>query len=229
MFTNLSGMLGPTMTGDEKKVPHEPLNAALFLAIGHFCARYQLTGTLPAGVSLVGPTTSNNALRLFGAIFYRHGTVGSPVTPTTRPQRRNHKHMYYIYMAFGFNASVTDGTNFANLVAGGRWTKQTISDTDMTTIDTIPTVRRIDDPASVTLSATADVSYIQGYNAIIGGFPPNDACTAANDILDTTKSEIDAVEMTCEYRIAATPYGVPAAVPNSTGTDSLENWVPIKF
>jgi hypothetical protein len=227
-FTSLSDMLTSAITADEKLIPKQPLNASLFLGLATVTARYSINAlSLPPGVSQVNPGTTQNALRLRCSLYYQHGTVGTPVTPTTRQQRRVDRHRFYIFMEAAFAAQMTNGTDSASVVAGGRWGVTTISLSDMTTIDAIATIARAGDVESTDLDVSR--STLQGYSAIIGGFPPHTAYDAIVAIEATTQAELAALTMEAKYKMAAVLAGVDSSVPNSTGTNSLEDWVPILF
>jgi hypothetical protein len=227
-FTSLSDMLTATITANEKLVPKRPLNASLFLGLGTITARYSIdASSLPAGISQINPGTTDNALRLRCSLYYQHGSVGSPVTPTTRQERRNNKHMFYIFMETAFRSVVTNGVSSANVTAGGRWGLNTITLSDMTTIDAIATIARAGDVDSTDLDVSR--STLQGYSSIIGGFPPNTAYDAVVAIESATQTELAALTMQAKYKMAAVLAGVGSSVLNSTGTDSLEDWVPILF
>jgi len=149
------------------------------------------------------------------------------VTPTTRQERRNNKHLFYIFMETAFRSVVTNGVDSASVTASGRWGLNTITLSDMTTIDAIATIARAGDIDSTDLDVSR--STLQGYGSIIGGFPPNTAYDAVVAIESTTQTELAALTMEAKYKMAAVLAGVGSSVLNSTGTDSLEDWVPLLF
>jgi hypothetical protein len=228
MFTNLADMLTSTMTAAERQVPERPLNAGIFLGVATITGRYPLkAASLPAGITQINPGTADNLLRLRCSFYHRYGTVGSPIDPTTRPERRVHLHRYYIFIETTVRAVLTNGTSTASVTASGRWGTNTPGLSDLTTIGAVPTIARLSDSASV--NATATRSTLQGYFAVIGGFPPNTAYDAAVALEATTQTELAALTMTAVYKLGAVLAAVKSSVVNSTGTNSLESWSPLLF
>lgn len=154
-----------------------------------------------------------------------------PVLPNTRAQRRNKNHKYYLSAQLGFSLRMFNDPFFPTidhaLGASGRWSS-TLSPTvaDFAETDPIPTVHRRGHKRYAEHSFSGGPSDLAGYSSSVSGFGSNFIRDHLLSMKTTLDSELAAIDVGMTFRIAAVPYGVPAAIPNSTGANSLENWMP---
>jgi len=213
-FDDLTGMLKPGMTANEKKTP-----------VDGYALWYELTDLTPAAIAPWTIGTTNKYLRL---IIRPHFQSISAVSPNTRPQRRIHTHAYAIFANYLAFLTATDGGFGSYTVSvSGTWKAIPSSSGDYTIVDAaIPTVRKCCDPSHVELTATySSTSPSSGTS----GSGPSAVTTYMDGLASTVASELSTAVIAPVFRMAAAPYGVAHSVENSNGADSLENWVPVKF
>jgi hypothetical protein len=213
-FTDLTDMLTPSITSDERKVPVNGIRAV-----------FKVKATsIPSGW-----TVSLNTKDLLIGFYYWTRTA-DPTSPNTRPQRRNAQHKYAITANIGAGFSMTNGTFNHTFSLGGRWqTFNSPTTGQFTTTDEIPTITRMGQNRYNEHSISRGSADLSSYSSTVSGFSSNvvrDHLVAMQTTLD---AEIAAATVGIAYRIAAVLYGVSTAVTNSTGSESLENWVPITF
>jgi len=207
------GTLGEMLTTNIT-VPETKINV-----VG-FSARYPLRSTsIPAGWTAGGPVT-------FG---WRYWPTGADFgIPTQRPQHRTSKFAYMITMTTSALVTFSNGTFTHTLSMDGRWTLTTPSTgSDYTISEPLPTLRRQGLNTSVAHSLTS--STLLAYSSSVSGFGSNVVRDYVLGIQATLDTEIAAATSGVVFRVAAVPFGVPAVVPNSSGVNSLEEWLVAEF
>jgi len=212
--TGLSEMLTSEITSVERGVPANAIRARHLVK----------AASIPSGFSVIGVYSPFS-------LTFRYWTQDAvPTTPNTRPQRRNAQHKWYIVAQVTAFVTMTNGTFTHTLSAGGRWgTTTSPTSGDFETSAEIPTITRMERDRYALHSISRGPSDLAGYSSSVSGFSSNVVRNHLLSMQTTLDSEIAAATVEIAYRIAAVLYGVSTAVTNSTGTESLENWVPIQF
>jgi hypothetical protein len=210
----LTDMLTTEITSVERGIPRNAIRSRFLVK----------AASVPGGWTVGGEYTNVQTT------FTYWVQTSTPVVPTTRPQRRNNQHQWAITSQLGASLVLSNGTFTHTLSAGGNWggfTSPTTSDFEID--DTIPTITRMGQDHYHEHTITRGPADLSGYASSVSGFGSNVVRDHLLAMQSTLDAEFAAATISITYRIAAVLYGVPAAVPNSTGTESLENWVPIKF
>lgn len=216
MFSHVGDMLSGTMNATERQLPKNLTDAT-------FYARYPYnTANLPPGVTLVAADLSRI---VFTYQYYFRNVVAAE--PNTRPERRVNAHAYFIRISIGASLWVTNGVN--NHVLGMTWsygpTAPAIS--DFTTSGPLPTLTRAGDADEAIHTRT--VTTPTNTTSAISGFGSNTARDYLVAVESTLATEVPLFTISCTYHAAAVLAGVASTVTNSTGTNSLEDWVPVLF
>jgi hypothetical protein len=214
-FANgLSDMLTTEITSAERGVPANLLRARFDVK----------AASIPSGWSV------SSGYAPFAITFKYWTQTATPTTPTTRPQRRTTKHSYAITAQVVAFLTMSNGTFSHTLSLGGNWGGFTSPTTgQFTATDDIPSITRMARDRYSEHSIARGSANLSSYSSSVSGFGSNVVRDHLLAMQTTIDSEIAAATVEVAYRIAAVSYGVPAAVTNSTGSNSLENWVPITF
>lgn len=172
--------------------------------------------------------------------YYHHVFSDSPFSPNyvnTRPQRRNSKHKYCItaYFTHGIGGIIraqdalwSSGSPFGSrfdISLSGYWGPTSFYPDESDFVETcvLPTLTRCDDCPYQEDTATYNVSDITYYTDSITSF--GTVPTVVSDYMtvlhDTLKSELEALELSIKWRIAALPHFVPTSVYNSSILSSI--------
>jgi|JI10StandDraft_1071094.scaffolds.fasta_scaffold404715_2 hypothetical protein len=213
-FADLTDMLTSSITSVERGIPANSIRARFDVK----------AASIPGGWSV------SSGYSPFFITFKYWTQTATPTTPTTRPQRRNNSHAYAITAQVGGLFTMTNGTFSHTLTVGGNWGGFTSPTTgQFTTTDEVPTITRMGQNRYNEHAISRGSADLSSYSSTVSGFSSNvvrDHLVAMQTTLD---AEIAAATVGIAYRIAAVLYGVSTAVTNSTGSESLENWVPITF
>jgi hypothetical protein len=175
-------------------------------------------------------------------IRYHNETLsgpGSPIYPTTRPQRRNSTHAWYIAIQSRFTLS-------ADRFMTGRYIRSyrahwNVNDDTLGNGPPLATDYTLDDCPLPTLQCGGDCDHYREHtvtrstatevlNSTVtqGTAPPSTVSDAVNAAATATIAEIQALTMEVAWRVAALPYGMSVDIPNfpyvrdgsTTGTPS---------
>jgi hypothetical protein len=215
-LTDVTDMLTSAPDANERKVPKQGFGPLCFI-----------TDTTPAAIS---PWTIT--LGYVGITFQVYvATVVGSNAPNTRQDRRVFENRYVIGSGVGSLIIASDGMG-NQYTANTAYTWQ-VAPTSSTAIistveDAVPTAYASGDADYQTLTASYSGATAATFNTSIGIIPIGVA-TYVDGLTATLRTEIDAATVGATYRMAAIPAGVPSGTTNSTGTDSLEDWVPILY
>jgi hypothetical protein len=216
MFTHVGDMLTGTMNATEQSLPKNFTYAT-------FYARYPYKiANLPAGVTLLA--TDLAQLNFIYQYYFRTST---PTEPNTRQERRVARHDYYIRIGIGVALWVTNGVNTHNLSAEWNYGPSNPALGDFVQDCPLPTLSRCgdcDEAIHTKASSTPTLAF-----STVSGFGSNSARNYLVTVESTLATEVAALSVSCTYHAAAVLAGVKSTVTNSTGTNSLADWVPILF
>lgn len=209
-LTGVQDMLTSAPTASERKVPR-----------AGFEARYEITDTTPAAIAPW--VISVGFVRIiFGA--FPSGPFGG-AAPTTRQERRVSQNKYTLVLRC--TSEITASYLGSSYRAGTFCIWQDhFFPSIYTTLAAVPTSGKSTD--------NDHQEYTHSYNSTtLGpttvntptGIVPINVGTYVDGLTATLRSELSAATVGATYRIAAIPAGVPNTVTNSTGTNSLEDWV----
>jgi len=210
-LTGVQDMLTSAPTASEREVPK-----------AGFTAWYQIADTTPAAIAPWTITT--------GYVRIAFGAFPSPpfggAAPTTRQERRVHENQYALAVTCTSDIIASNGGSSYRAETFCIWNSASFSPGDYTTLSAVPT--------SSTSSDNDHQEYSRSYTATeIGpttantpvGLVPIGVGTYVDGLTATLRSELSSATVGATYRIAAIPAGVPSTTTNSTGTNSLEDWV----
>jgi hypothetical protein len=215
-LTDVTDMLTSAPDANERKVPKQG-----------FGPLYFITDSTPAAIS---PWTIT--LGYVGIAFQAWvSTVVGNNAPNTRQDRRVFENRYVISASASSLIVASDG--MGSQYTGSTSVTWQVSPTSLTSIIStvaaaIPTSYQSGDADYQTLTASYSSGTSATSNTAIGTVPIN-VGTYVDGLTSTLRTEIDAATVGATYRMAAIPAGVPSGTTNSTGTDSLEDWVPILY
>jgi len=215
-LTDVTDMLTSAPDANERKVPKQGFGPLCFI-----------TDTTPAAIS---PWTIT--LGYVGIAFNVYvSTIVGNNAPNTRQDRRVFENRYVISASVQSVITASDGGgNSYSASTSYTWQVAPTSSTAIisTVEDAVPTAYASGDADYQTLTASYSGATAATFNTAIGIIPIA-VGTYVDGLTATLRTEIDAATVGATYRMAAIPAGVPSGTTNSTGTDSLEDWVPILY
>jgi hypothetical protein len=216
MFNYVGDMLTGTMNATERSLPKNFTYAT-------FYARYPYkTANLPAGVTLLAAD-----LAQLNFVYQYYFQTVAPADPNTRQERRVARHDYYIRIGIGVILWVTNGVNTHALSMGWEYGPAVPSLGDFVQDCPIPTLTRCGDCDEAIHTKSSSSPTLT--SSIITGFGSNTARDYLVTVESTLQTEVPLLSVACTYHAAAVLAGVKSTVTNSTGTNSLEDWVPLLF
>ena len=210
-LTGVQDMLTASPTASELKVPR-----------AGFEVRYAITDTSPAAIAPW--VISTGYVRIIFGAFPSPPFGGA--APTTRQQRRVDQNKYALA------ATCTSEIIASNLGSSYKaetfcqWKTASFSSGDYTALAAVPTSSKStdNDHQEYSESYTTTTLGPSTTNTPTGTVPIN-VGTYVDGLTATLRSELSSATVGATYRIAAIPAGVPSGTANSTGTNSLEDWV----
>lgn len=212
-LTGVQDMLTSAPTASEREVPR-----------AGFTALYQITDTTPAAIAPWTITT--------GYVRVSFGAFPSPpfggAAPTTRQQRRVDENQYALAVTCSsFITASSGGFDQYTAETFCFWNSASFSFGDYTTLAAVPTASTSsdNDHQEYSRSYTAAFEIVPTTRNTPTGLVPIAVGTYVDGLTATLRSELSSATVGATYRIAAIPAGVPSGTTNSTGTNSLEDWV----